>query len=345
MARIGKVGFYWDIEMEWPRITAARILKTGGLAMLLLGFISLFASAVYDSYVTALMGLGLAFWGVLLLLIMPTKHVKLELLTAASSSLAANLEEMLNVTAFNSKGIYLPPKLLRDYQSSLIFIPANGRETMPRQEGTPEIKAPTTSNGLLLTPPDLAADVEKMFGIVAFNGKEMYLSPKPQEDYSSSLNPPSLIFDPAKETEMLPKREDVPDEKAPRTSKGLFLTPPGLALSRLFEKQLGKSFTELDLNQLTTELPRLFEELDITKNSVVRVEGDSVTVEATNHVFKDLCEETRKLETTHRTVGCPFSSAIACAVAKAAGKPVTIEKEEQSQDGKTTTIQYRTMEE
>jgi hypothetical protein len=40
-------------------------------------------------------------------------------------------------------------------------------------------------------------------------------------------------------------------------------------------------------------------------------------------------------------MGCALCSAIACALAKATGKPVTIEKEEQSQDGKTTKIQYR----
>jgi hypothetical protein len=32
-------------------------------------------------------------------------------------------------------------------------------------------------------------------------------------------------------------------------------------------------------------------------------------------------------------------------LAKATGKPLTIEEEEQSQDGETTTIQYRLMEE
>ena len=41
------------------------------------------------------------------------------------------------------------------------------------------------------------------------------------------------------------------------------------------------------------------------------------------------------------SVGCPLCSALACALAKATGKPVTIENEEQ--DGKTTKIQYRIM--
>jgi hydroxymethylpyrimidine/phosphomethylpyrimidine kinase len=62
-----------------------------------------------------------------------------------------------------------------------------------------------------------------------------------------------------------------------------------------------------------------------------------------NHVFEGLCKETRKLERTHETVGCPLSSAIACALAKATGKPITIEKELQDPDG-STRIQYRLLE-
>jgi hypothetical protein len=211
-------------------------------------------------------------WGALVLLIMPTKYVKLELMMAASSSLVANFEEMLDITAFNGKGTYLPPNLLRDYQSSLVFIPVDSGET-------------------------------------------------------------------------LPKPEDIPEDKSHRSSAGLFLIPPGLALSKLFERKLGKSFTEVNLDQLARELPKLFEELEITKSTLVTVEGSSIIVEARNHVFNDLCEQTRKLHRTHEAVGCPFSSAIACALSKAAGKPVTLEKEEQSPDGKTTTIQYRILEE
>jgi len=208
-------------------------------------------------------------WGALLLLIVPTKYVKLELLTA-SSSLLANCEEMMSVTGVHGKGVYLPPKLLRDYQSSLVFIPA-------------------------------------------------------------------------KEGEVLPTREEIERTKTPKASRGLLLTPPGLALSRLFESKMGKSFTELSLDQLQKELPKLFEELEITKTANISVEGDVVTVDAKNHVFKELCEENRKLQRTHEAVGCLFSSAIACALAKTSGKPIIIQKEENTPE-QTTTIEYRMME-
>jgi hypothetical protein len=252
-------------------LTAAIILKRLALIFLVIGLISLLASALYNSYVIAFIGLGLTLWGSLLLLIMPTKYVKLELLTAASSSLLANIEEMLRVAEFSSKGIYLPPKLLPDYQSSLVFVPANGQETLPR-------------------------------------------------------------------------REEIERANTPKVSIGLLLTPIGLALSRFFEMELGRSFIAFDLKQLQIELPRLFDRLEITKNSRIAVKDNTVTVDIMNNAFYDLCEEAGKQRRLHEAMGSPFSSAIGCASAKAAGKPIIIDNEEQIQTG-TTKIQYRILEE
>jgi hypothetical protein len=277
---VRRVGNPWVIRVEQPRITLATIFSKVALIMLLLGLISLLASAIYDSYVLAFIGLGLAFWGALLLLIRPTKYVKLELMTAVSASLLTNIEEMLNATEFNGKGIYLPPEPFSDDQSSLVFVPSTAKQGLPRREETIKTKAFKTSRGF-------------------------------QRDQA----------------------------------EGLYLTPPGYALSKILEKQLGKPFTEIDLQEFQKSLPELLEELEITKHSHVNVEGAIIIIKAKNHIFKNLCEETRKLERTREAVGSPLSSALACALAKATRKPVTIEKEEQSQDGDTTTIRYRLLEE
>jgi hypothetical protein len=237
-------------------------------AMLVFGLVSLIGSAFSGSYVPAFIGLGLTWWGALLLYLTPTKFVNLELLNAAASSSLANIERTLSSTETTGKGVYLPPKRLKDYQSSIVFIPRKANDPLPESEET---------------------DQEK-------------------------LHPENL--------------------------GGILLTPPGLALSRLFEKKLGTSFTETDLPHLQKKLPKLLEKLEITKNLSIQVEDNTVTVEIANHIFKDLCEETRKLPKTQQAVGCPLSSAIACALAKASGKPVTIEKEMQNLEG-STRIQYR----
>jgi hypothetical protein len=249
------------------------IYRVVPIVMLVLGLVSLLGSAFYVNYVLAFIGLGLTFWGALLLYLKSSKYVRLELLTATAASAISDIERILVNAKSNEKGVYLPPKrLLARYESSLVFIPSETGKPLPE--------------------PNEVSD-EKL--------------------YSDSPN-------------------------------GIFLTPPGLALSRLFERKLGKSFTEATLDDLQQLLPRLFEELEITKNLSISIGGDTVAVEVINHIFKDLCEETRKLPKTHETVGCPFSSAIACALAKAAGKPVTIQQETQNPDG-STRIQYQLLKE
>ncbi len=255
------------INSKWLRMTPIKV----GCVILILGFAFLFSSVFSESYVAAFIGLGLTFWGALLMFVRSTKYVKLDLLTAASSSTLGTIEEMLATTAFSNKGIYLPPKLLPDYSSNLVSIHATNKQA-------------------------------------------------------------------------LPKREEITKNENSKTSKWLFLTPPGQALCAIFEKHLGKSFAEMDLPEFQRSLPKLFDELEITKHASLDIEGNVITVKAQNNIFEDLCKETGKRQRTLTALGSPFSSALGCALAKVAGKPVIIEKEEQTDDN-TTTIQYRLWEE
>ena len=239
--------------------------------LLTFGIASLLTSTFYSSYFLAFIGLVLTFWGTLFLYIKFTKYVKLELLNAASSSTLQNIERILATIETDLKGIYLPPKNLLDYTSSLIFIPTRPNQPLPSSVET--------------------------------NPKELH-----------STNP-----------------------------VGLLITPPGLALSKLFEKELKRPFTETTIEDLQKQLPRIFEELQITKNLSLTSQANTIAVEIRNHIFKDLSEETKKLEKTYLLVGSPIASALACIFAKATGKPITIEKEETTQQG-TTTILYNILE-
>jgi hypothetical protein len=241
------------------------------LMVLVLGLVSLLGSAAYNSYVVAVIGLGLTFWGALPLYLVPSKQVRLDLLTATGTSSFADIERILATSGSTAKGVYLPPKLLEDYQSSLVFVPATAETALPKRE---------------------EVDTEKLY------------SKKPE---------------------------------------GIYLTPPGLALSRLFEKELNVSFTETDLKYLQKELPRLFEKLEISKDTSMTANDTTATITIAKHIFIPLCDEIAKLRRAHETVGSPLSSALACVLAKATGKPVTLQKEETTQD-QTTTIEYRMLE-
>jgi hypothetical protein len=61
------------------------------------------------------------------------------------------------------------------------------------------------------------------------------------------------MFIPSKNNKALPKPEEINEEKLfSENPEGLFITPPGLALSKLFEKELGTSFTKTDINYMQT---------------------------------------------------------------------------------------------
>jgi hypothetical protein len=246
------------------------INKAIALLMLVLGPVSLLGSVVYNSYVAAFVGLGLTFWGALLLYLVPSKRVKLDFLTATGVSSFADVERILTSSDSMLKGVYLPPKLLKDSESSLVFVPA------------------------------------------------------------TSVTP-------------LPKREEVETKKlCSKKPRGIYLNPPGLALSRLFEKELKVSFTQTDLNYLQRKLPLLFEKLEISRDAGMTANEDKVTVRISKHIFMPLCEETAKMRRAHEALGSTLSSALACALAKSTGKPIVIQKEE-TQD-QTTIIEYEIME-
>jgi hypothetical protein len=238
-----------------------------------LGMLLIIISVFNEESSIALIGLGLTFWGGLLLYITPSKYVPLEVLNATATSTLTNIESIITDSNLYGKGIYLPQKYLKDFETSLVFIPSRANQYLPEPMGILE---------------------EKLY----------------------SRNP-----------------------------NGILLTPPGLALSKLFERKLGITFTRTDLNYLQENLPKLLiEELEIAETTDIKTEKNTVTIAITNHIFKEICQETRKLQRIHESIGCILCSGIACALAKATGKPVIIEKEEQSQDGKTTKIQYRILE-
>ena len=63
-----------------------RISMKGGTSgtMLLLGIVALLASVIYASSILAFIGLGLVFWGAILLYVEPEEHIKKVILFAVS---------------------------------------------------------------------------------------------------------------------------------------------------------------------------------------------------------------------------------------------------------------------
>ena len=263
-----------------------------GWLLLASGLIALAVSIIYESSILAFVGLGLTFWGPLLLYISPEKLVKQILLDSTIIPSLANLDQILTQLKYQGKGIYLPPKYFKDFETTKIFISKNKNTKLP-------------------TPEEI----------------------QPQGDKIFLRNPEAAL-----------------------------ISPPGLSLSKLFEKTLGTNFTKVDLKYLQQNLWKLFiEDLEIaedlemqTKDGEVSIETSEsvfttkkykiIRVKITNPVFTDVCKEARKLSRICGAIGCSICSAVACALTKATGNPVIIENTDVSEDGKTIEADFQLLE-
>jgi hypothetical protein len=259
-------------------------------ALLSIGAASLVLSVMYTSVILAFIGLGLAFWGALLLYIRPEEYTRKAVLDAVLLPPVETLNRILDELDYNGKAVYLPPEYLANPDESLAYISKH------EDGGIPAPK------------------------LVLEHGDQLFLD-----------NP-----------------------------KAILATPHGAELTKLFEKRLGTSFTKKTLKYVKEELPRLLvEDLQILEGLQILEDSTSSVIETgtkkggtpteetpsiptssgrnkriqariTNSIFKDLCQE----------ISSPISSAIACALAKVTGRPITIEEIQFSDDGETVQAIY-----
>ncbi len=245
--------------------------KMPAIAMLTLAIVLIIISAFNSSSFAAILGVTLAFWGIILLYISPVKHVPLTMLNATYDT--SNIERLLTYMNITLKGVYLPPKNLPNIDSNIVI-------------------------------------------------------------------DSSLVFIPETSQTIVPLPEEVTKLLTPRKD-GLLLIPPGMNLCKLFEHELGGPFEKIDLAHLQTLLPKLLmEDLKIAEKVEIDLEANIVTVKVTKSILYETCEATQKQPRTHTLVGCLLSSAIACALAKASGQPITILQEKQNPETKTTQTDY-----
>jgi hypothetical protein len=179
---------------------------------------------------------------------------------------------------------------------------------------------------------------------LGYTEKAVYLPPKYMKEPENSK-----AFIPKGKLSTLPKpeqtqREDI--DLSIENPEGLLITPPGNDLTKLFEKTLETSFTRVDFQYLQLNFPKIFiEELEIAQDIEIKMENNKIHVKLENSPYTHLAKEISKLSKVYESLGCPLSSAIACALAKATGKPVKIEKQEINEAARTMMIEYSLLEE
>lgn len=155
----------------------------------------------------------------------------------------------------------------------------------------------------------------------------------------------SLVFLPKTPQTPLPMPDGSNQKQLTNKKTGAFVTPPGAALLRIFEEELGDSFIKTDLSQIQKKLPRLLtESLELAEKVEIQIQDNTFEVEITGSIFNEICKQADSQPKTHKQIGCLLSSAIACVLAKATGKPIIIQNEIRDQETKITLITYQILE-
>jgi hypothetical protein len=178
-------------------------------------------------------------------------------------------------------------------------------------------------------------------------GTALYVPPYPKEvhlpEHLMGLKE-LIVFIPTKATTAKPSIEEIAQSKfIMKDPAGVCIDAPGIGLLTQFEKEIGTDLAGMELEELCETLPRLIlENLRLAKEIEMHPEKDQVEARITGSIYKSLyIEPTMK---SIGSLGCPLVSAIASAIAKNTGKPVTIQALTASQGAETINVTYRTVE-
>ncbi|MCW3986011.1 MAG: hypothetical protein NWE91_06355 [Candidatus Bathyarchaeota archaeon] len=184
--------------------------------------------------------------------------------------------------------------------------------------------------------------IDRIIKDLNYKGKSFYIPPYPKDiylpEYLKGLKN-MIVFISADSNASMPSIEEMAKSRfLLENPKGISIAPPGLGLLTLFEKELKTDLTGLNLNELYDSLSNtILEHFQLAKEIEIKPEKDTIHLKIVDSTYKDLYSREENLKSIH-LLGCPIVSAVACAIAKATGKMVTIVKDEVSLDNQTIQV-------
>jgi hypothetical protein len=294
--------------LERNRIRLANALSW---TMLAVGAVSLIVSVVYSSSVLAFIGLGLTFWGAVLLYIQNQQslrgapqpqpqreqirieqHNSTRILDFSSLPTLASLNQIVQDLGYKGDATYLPPKYFQTAETVKIYLSKQKDSKLPTPEQIQKYENKAIvrkAEGILLIPPgaELARVLEEKLG-VSFTGVNL-------EGLQQKLS--GLLRD-------------------LRIAENLKIQTVGREVRRKIAPYV----------------------------SLIQVKEDAMLVEIVNSIYKDIYRNQERLLISSM-IGAADVSAIAIAITKASGNPVRLEKVETAEAGKTLECYYRIIEE
>jgi hypothetical protein len=184
--------------------------------------------------------------------------------------------------------------------------------------------------------PSLIA-LDKILSGLSYEGQGVHLPPSRFEGLKRGV-----VFVPKRKETILLPAEGVAEETAfVENPEGICLPALGQDLLVLYEKELKKDLSGADLSYIKSHLPKLFtENLEMLEDLEIDENEGNVKLKMFGSIYNDLCNYLSNHTSVCARFGCPFSSSVACALAKATGKAVIIEKCKVVNEGKIVEIWY-----
>lgn len=151
-----------DTHMSKHRHRSSSALIGYGLTGV--GAFSLILAVAFTSTVLAFIGLGLAFWGALLMFIRPRHYVRSDLMDSTALSSLTSIDRVITSLGYNEKGVYLPAD---NPDKTVVFIPAQPLKKIPKIEQVEKQVFVKDPEGITLVPPglSLANFFERQLGV------------------------------------------------------------------------------------------------------------------------------------------------------------------------------------
>jgi len=190
--------------------------------------------------------------------------------------------------------------------------------------------------------------IDRIIQDLDYKGKPIYIPPYPKEaylpDYLKGLKE-MIVYIPAEDIIAMPTIEEMAKKQfLLKNPKGICIAPPGYGVTNLLEKELKTEFTQIKMDQLYSSLPTIIvNNLELAKELEINPENNLIHIKIVDSVYKELYSTEQGFKSIH-SIGCPLTSAVACALAKTTGKLVTIVKDSVSPDLQTIEVWYQTLE-
>ena len=184
------------------------------------------------------------------------------------------------------------------------------------------------------------SSIDRVFKEMGIVQRAIYLPAQYLNDIESNI-----VFLTKNINDKLPSSERVmlEDQVNVGVERGKLLLPPGHGLTKLIEKRMRKSFTKVDLSFLIQNLRKVvIDDLELVKDFRIKAQNNSVQILFEDAIFGDVgLYEGGKFSKIIELVGCPFSSAVACALAKATGKPTAISQYQRLKGQNVVNVTYQ----